>query len=103
MQGRKTACELHARSQCPSTFVGLESALTGQDSGKITLTEQQLGPSWYDGKMMIYTLWKEIGEVEGQAGLPATRIMGNLDPKYVLCHKYTWKEIVERNSYKFDA
>lgn len=64
MQGRKTACELHARSQCPSTFVGLESALTGHDSGKITLTEQQLGPSWYDGKMMIYTLWKKIGEVE---------------------------------------
>lgn len=51
--------------KCPSTLVGLESALTGQDSGKIPLTEQELGPFWYDGKMMIYALWEKIGEVEG--------------------------------------
>lgn len=51
--------------KCPSILVGLESALIGQDSGRITLTEQQLGPFRYDGKMMVYTLWKKIGEVEG--------------------------------------
>lgn len=57
---------------------------------------------------MIYTLWKKIGEdkemnPEGQARLPGTRIMGNVDPKYFLCHKDTWKKLVERDFYEFDA
>lgn len=59
--GEQMAFSCRPGHKCPSTLVGLERVLSGQDSGKTTLTEQQSGPFCYDGKMMIYTLWKKIG------------------------------------------